>query len=299
MSAFVAAAAAFPVFAPRSWREVEAVLTHWVGEAAAAGARLLVFPEYAAMSLATLLPPALRSDLHAQLPALQRFREDWLALHRRLAAGHGVAIVAGSLPWQLDDGLFRNRAWFCAADGGCNFQDKRVMTRFEREAWGVSGVDRGAVPLKVFETALGRIAINLCYDVEFPLQARAQTEAGAELIVVPSCTDSAAGSRRVQIAAAARALESQCVVAVAALVGDSPASAAVDVNRGQAAVYGPPDRGFPDDGVMARGEPDVPGWAYAEIDPARIAQVRREGQVLNHRDWPESAAPPAVEIRRL
>lgn len=296
---FVLASASFPVFAPRAWSEVEDMLARWVADAHAAGARLLLFPEYAAMSLAALLSPALQADLSGQLRALQELREDWLKLHRRLAAAHRVWLVAGSLPWQLEDGSYRNRAWFCADDGDCEFQDKRVMTRFEREVWGVSGVDRAPVPLKVFETALGRIGINPCYDAEFPLHARAQAEAGAELILVPSCTDSRAGSRRVHISAAARALENQCHVAVSALVGAAPWSAAIDINVGQAAVYGPPDRGFPDDGVIAQAALDQPGWVYAEIDPARIATVRGDGQVLNRRDWHEAGMSIGVEVAPL
>ncbi len=292
---FILASAAFPVFTPRSWNEVEEVHARWVADAHAAGARLLLFPEYAAMSLAALLPRVQQADLAVQLDALQAFREDWLALHRRLAEAHQVGIVAGSLPWRQEDGRFHNRAWLCTADGDCDFQDKRVMTRFEREAWGVTGAESAPVPLKVFETTLGRIAINLCYDAEFPLQARAQVEAGATLVLVPSCTDTAAGSRRVHVAAAARALENQCPVAVSALVGAAPWSPAVDINTGHAAVYGPPDRGFPDDGVIAKGTVDEPGWVYARIDPVLIDGARTQGQVLNHRDWPETATLPKVE----
>jgi predicted amidohydrolase len=260
---------------------------------------LLVFPEYGAMSVAALFEPAVQADLHGQLQALQERREDWLALHRQLAAVHRVAIVAGSFPWQLEDGSFRNRAWFCADDGDCEYQDKRVMTRFEREVWGVSGVDRAPVPLKVFDTALGRIGINLCYDAEFPLHARAQTEAGTELILVPSCTDAAAGWHRVRVAAAARALENQCYVAVSPLVGEAPWSPAVDVNVGAAGVYGPPDRGFPEDGVIAQGPVNEPGWVYAQIDLAKVALVRSNGQVLNRRDWPESIELPITELTPL
>ncbi len=296
---FVLATAAFPVFAPRSWSEVEDGLARWVADAHAAGARLLVFPEYGAMSIAALFEPAVQADLHGQLQALQERREDWLALHRQLAAAHRVAIVAGSFPWRLDDGSFRNRAWFCADNGDCDFQDKRVMTRFEREVWGVAGVDRAPVPLKVFDTALGRIGINLCYDAEFPLQARAQAEAGAELILVPSCTDAAAGWHRVRVAAAARALENQCYVAVSPLVGEAPWSPAIDINVGAAGIYGPPDRGFPEDGVIAQGSLNQPGWVYAEIDRSKVASVRSNGQVLNHRDWPETLDIPIAELTPL
>lgn len=287
-TAFRLAAAQFPVFSPTDWREVETLITRWVEDAVANAARLLVFPEYGAMSLAHL-DPATRSDLHGQISAMQVHRQAWLDLHRRLAQARGVYILAGSYPWRLEDGRTVNRAWFCAPNGAVEFQDKRVMTRFEREQWQISG----APELKVFDTALGRIAVNICYDSEFPLQARAQCEAGAEIILVPSCTDTLAGYHRVRVGAQARALENQCYVVQSPIVGEAAWSPAVDVNIGAAGVYGPPDRGFPDDGVIAQGELNVPAWLYATIDPANVAQVRRDGAVFPFRHWPESCAAAA------
>jgi predicted amidohydrolase len=168
------------------------------------------------------------------------------------------------------------------------------MTRFEAEQWGVSVGDA----LKVFDTALGRIAINVCYDVEFPLLARAQVEAGAQLILAPSCTDTTAGYWRVRVGAQARALENQCVVVQAPLVGEAPWSASVDVNVGAAGVYTPPDRGLPDDGVLAKGTWNTAQWLHATVDARALAAVRRDGQVFNHRDWARQpglgALPPVV-----
>jgi hypothetical protein len=82
-------------------------------------------------------------------------------------------------------------------------------------------------------------------------------------------------------------------------VGDAPWSPAVDANRGAAAVYGPPDIGFPDDGVLALGELDRPSWVFAEIDLDRVAEVREQGAVLNHRHWPEQAAATAPGVARV
>lgn len=286
-AAFIAAVAQYPVSQPGSWDEVAATLAQWMAEAAARGARLLVFPEYASMSLAALLAPATQSDLHRQLHALQDLRSRYLELHRNLAREYGVYVLAGSFPWQLDAQRFVNRAWLCGPDGGAAFQDKQIMTRFEREQWGVASGEA----LKVFDTALGRIGVAICYDAEFPLLVRRQIEAGARLLLVPSCTDALAGYHRVCIAAQARALESQCHVLLSPLVGEAPWSPAVDVNVGAAAVYGPPDRGFPDDGVIAQGELNRPGWVYAHIDSGQVEAVRAGGQVLNHLHWAEQAEP--------
>lgn len=293
MSTFRLAAAQFPVSEPRTWAEFESQLNAWVTEAALAGARLLVFPEYASMSLPALFDADVRADLARQVNAMQALRDAYANAHRALARAHGVYLVAGSFPWQLDDGRVVNRAWLFAPDGGAGFQDKQIMTRFERESWNIHGL----AGLKVFDTALGCFAINICYDSEFPLLARAQAEAGAQLILVPSCTDTPAGYHRVRVGCQARALENQCLVVQSPLVGEAPWSTAVDVNVGAAGVFGPPDRGFPDDGVLALGDMNRAQWLYADIDLGAVAQVRAQGQVFNHRHWPEQggAALPAVE----
>lgn len=294
MSARIAAAQ-YPVGQPGSWAEAERKLQDWVGVAAAAGAQLLVFPEYAAMELAALFAPAVQTDLAVQLTALQTLRDDYLALHARLAQQQRIYLLAGSFPWEVEAGRFHNRAWLCAPDGGVEFQDKCLMTRFERESWRISG---GAA-LKVFHTAIGAIAVNICYDSEFPLLARAQADAGAELILVPSCTDTLAGYHRVRIGCQARALENQCVVVQSPLVGSAPWSPAVDVNIGAAGVFGPPDYGFPADGVLAVGELDRPGWIYAEFDAEQVHRVRNEGQVLNHRHWSEQSPAAATIVESV
>lgn len=290
-SAFLAATAAFPVSEPRSFTEVQDTIARWVAEAAQRGARLLVFPEYAAMSLAALFDENVRTDLSAQLDALQTLRDDYLALHERLAREHGVHILAGSFPWQTAPRRFHNRAWLCAPNGRSDYQDKQIMTRFEREQWAISSGDAA----KVFDTELGRLGVAICYDSEFPLIVRSQIEAGAQLLLVPSCTDAAAGYHRVRVAAQARALESQCYALVSPLVGEAAWSPAVDVNVGAAGVYGPPDRGFPDDGVVAVGALNEPGWVYAAIDLDAVERVRANGQVLNHRHWSEQPG----EVARL
>ena len=296
MSRIRLASAQFPVSEPASWTIYSDQIRAWVAEAAGQGAQLLLFPEYAAMSLAALFDTVTRADLSKQVQAMQALRDEYVALHRELAQQHNVYIVAGSFPCQREDGRVVNRAWFCAPDGRASWQDKQIMTRFERESWNVESGDG----LRVFRTKLGAIAINICYDCEFPLLARAQCEAGAQLLLIPSCTDTLAGYHRVRVGAQARALESQCVALQAPLVGVAPWSVAVDINVGSAALYGPPDYGFPDDGVIALGVMNQAQWVYADVDLDEIERVRQSGQVLNYQHWHEqnacSIAMPKVEI---
>ena len=145
----------------------------------------------------------------------------------------------------------------------------------------------GGDEICVFDTALGRIGVCICYDSEFPLIARAMVEAGAQILLVPSCTDTLHGYHRVRIGAQARALEGQCYTVQSPTVGTAAWSPAVDVNRGVAAIYGPPDRGFPASGVVAEGVLDQPGWVFGEADLAAIAAVRKDGGVLNLAHWAE------------
>lgn len=278
------AAAAYPLSALRDWQDYVAKQETWVGEAAAQGADLLVFPEYARMELATLEGPEVATDLEASLRAVSAVSARADALMAALAERHSVHILAGSGP--VFDAHLRpvNRATFFAPGGAVAAQDKQMMTRFERERWGVAP----GGPLMVFETCFGRIGVLICYDVEFPLLGRALVEAGVDIILVPSCTDTLAGYWRVRVGAMARALEGQCVVVHAPTVGDADFSPAVDENVGAAAIYGPPDVGFPPTGVMVEGEMNAPGWTIARIDPKAIAKVRRSGAVFNHAHWPES-----------
>lgn len=277
------ATASYPLDVLPNWAAYEDKLTAWVSEAATAGADLLVFPEYGAMELATLAGLDVAGDLEASLFAVADRLADADALHGHLAAQFGVHILAASGPATsaLPDGVTRpvNRARFFAPNDQMGVQDKQIMTRFEAETWNV--VPGG--PLRLFDTALGRVGILICYDSEFPLLGRALSE--ADILLVPSVTEALSGYSRVRIGAQARALENQCVTVMASVVGEAPWSEAVDVSTGAGGIFGPPDVGFPADGVIALGALNDPGWVYGDVDLDAIRQVRRDGTVLNRRDW--------------
>ena len=279
---FKIAAAQYPIGSPANWSEYEKKITEWVGIAAAAGSKLLVFPEYFSMELVHLFPDHIRKSLSLQLGSLQEVASSFIDLFSRLALAHQVHIVAGTFPILDPDGLYRNRSYLFFPDGHHAHQDKVQMTRFENEQWKISPGHH----IRTFDTELGRLGISICYDSEFPLLARQQVEAGADLIVVPSCTDTLAGYWRVRIGCQARALENQCYVVQSPTVGHAAWSEAVDVNIGAAAIYTPVDYGFPDNGVLNVGELNASQWVYADVDLANIAHIRNNGQVFNHRDWP-------------
>jgi len=263
------------------WSHYVAKIERLVAEAVAQQADLLLFPEYFSMELASLFEPEIYGSLTAQLEHLQPLHQPFIELFSGLAQQHGVHILAGTFPLRQTDGSYRNRAWLLRPDGSRDYQDKLQMTRFEREQWLIEGGDE----IRLLDTAFGKIGVAICYDSEFPIIARRQVEQGADLILVPSCTDTEAGYNRVRIGCQARALENQCFVAQSPTVGTADWSEAVDINTGRAAIYTPVDYGYPDDGILLQGQSDGACWVVAELDLEALAQVRREGQVFNHRDW--------------
>lgn len=276
-----------------TWEAYAAHLAALCEEAAARGARLLLLPEYAGLVLSGQLPPAQRSDLHGSIAGIQPLLPRWLELCAGLAQRLDIYLQPGSLPVLDPDGLYRNRAFLFGPEGLLGHQDKLVMTRFERELWQIAG----GAGLKLFDTALGRLGILICYDNEFPLLARSLAEAGADLILAPSCTDTEAGFHRVRIGAQARALENQIAVLQSPTVGLAPWSPALDENLGRAALYVPSDYGLPPCGVLAESAELCPAqsrWLVADLDLDQVRRVRAEGQVFIRRDWPEQFDPARV-----
>jgi predicted amidohydrolase len=285
-----AAAAQYPIEEITSLAAFEEKLSQWVQQAVAHGAQLLVFPEYGAMELARIAGRHVSADPHGSIEALQYYIGHYEAAYAELAKRLGVFILAGSAPIRLTDGRFVNRAQFFSPTGKTGFQQKQIMTRFEAESWGISA----SSGLCVFDTGIAKIGIAICYDAEFPLIARALAEAGAEILLAPSCTDTLAGYYRVRHACAARALENQIYAVQSPTVGEAPWLAALDVNVGAAAFFAPPDSKFPADGVLAQGTLNEPQWVYASLDLDLISEVRTGGEVLNAKNWALQPGAPVL-----
>ncbi len=266
-----------------NWKSYEQKIERWVVDAISQDAKILLFPEYFSMELASLFGQPIYSSLSKQLAAMQSLHADFIELFTSLAKQYQCIIQAGTFPVLIESESYRNRAYLFMPDGKFDYQDKLMMTRFEKEQWLIEGGQE----IKYFNTEFGKIAINICYDSEFPLIARQQVESGCVLILVPSCTDTVAGYHRVKIGCQARALENQCYVVQASLVGDASWSEAVDVNVGAAAIYTPVDRGFPDNGILSVGIFNAVQWVMGTISPQACETVRVNGQVFNYRDWPK------------
>ncbi len=292
------ATASYPVTRHRSWGDWAAHVEYWVEEAARQQAQLLLFPEYGAMELVSLLSETEQQDLQQQLGSLQEMKNAFLEVFKRLARNRKVIIVAPSFPVQEEGKVF-NRAFVFSAKGLVGWQDKFFMTRFEHESWGIHA---GVAELKVFEADWGAFGIQICYDVEFPIGAGLLCMHGAGLILAPSCTETIRGATRVHVGARARALENQCFVAVAQTVGDAPWSPAVDINYGYAGIYTSPDKDLPEEGILSQLRPQQEGWLVQELDFSLNEAVRTDGQVFNFTDQQEigySLRGNAVEVVRL
>lgn len=280
------AALAWPVGRGQS---LEAKLAPWCEAAREGGADLLVIPEYAPCEAGF----AVRGGAVAERDAAASAAPALLSALEACAARSGLWIAGGTLLRRTDRGVV-NACPLVSPSGLVGWQEKHCLTRFEREAWGLA---TGRFP-SVFATPWGRLGLAVCYDAEFPPLVRAQVRAGADVILVPACTDNSHGAARVTISARARAIENQVIVAVSPTVGAAPWCESLDANTGQAGIYGPADHGFPADGVMAVRAMGEPGLVFATLDPAAIAAVRRDGAVTNHADWPSEPVPPCPLITR-
>ncbi len=279
------AAAAYPLDFFDDWSGYEAKLTAWVAEAAGQGAELLVFPEYAAMELASLGGREVAADQDRALRQVSDLAPRAAVLQADLAQRFGVWIVAGSGP-VFEGNMPVNRAAVFGPEGSVGHQDKQIMTRWERDPWEIQPGNA----LQLFDLGSVPAGITICYDSEFPLLSRNLAERGAKLILAPSCTETEWGHSRVRIGARARALENQCVTVLSQIVGQADWCHGVEDSYGRAGIYGPPDKGFPPTGIIAETAPNQPAWALADVDFASVDAARADGQVLTFQHWQEQAS---------
>ena len=285
------ASAQYPIGQPKSLAEWEDKIALWVKSGAATGAELLVFPEYAAIEQAACFGSEVYGDLQVTLHKVAELAASRIALHAGLAKAHKVHILVGSGPVLKSDGRFVNAAQLVTPAGHIGEQEKLIMTPFERD-WGISG----GSPVRVFKTPIGTFGIAICYDSEFPLLVRAMAEAGADVVLVPSCTEKISGYHRVRTGCLARALENTIATVQSPTVGDAPWSPAVDFNAGAAGIYVPSEHGVSDDGVLAQGKVNASEWVNARIDLTRLRRVRDTGEMRNYADWSHQPGAPAAKV---
>ncbi|MEZ5775913.1 MAG: nitrilase-related carbon-nitrogen hydrolase [Hyphomicrobiaceae bacterium] len=214
-----------------AWAEhVEAKLA----EAKAAGAKLMVMPEYASEQWLSFKPDGLAPD--AEIAWMAGEAPAAVELLKAAVARTGVALLAGSMPWAQGEG-FRNRAWLLLPDGRAIAQDKLALTPFEKDpqTWLLATGDE----IRIVEWEGLRLATLICLDVEMPALATALGAENLDLLLVPSMTAMLSGYSRVFGCAKARAIELMTTVAVTGCIGSAPGSTQNPTNVSGAAVYVP------------------------------------------------------------
>jgi predicted amidohydrolase len=237
-------------------------------EAARNGAGFVLTPEYALMldgSGRTMRSRALDPDGAPALAELQS-----------LAAEARVWLLVGSLTLRTDGERIANRSYLLDANG-------RVAATYDKihmfdcvlpggKAIRESSVYRPGQHAVVADTPWGKLGLSVCYDLRFPQLYRALARAGAWYLTIPSSFQRVTGKAHWHTLVKARAIENACFVLAPAMCGEHP---------GNRTTYGHTLVVDPWGEVLADGG-DAPGIVYAQIDPARVEEVRRMLPCLDH-----------------
>lgn len=134
------------------------------------------------------------------------------------------------------------------------------------------------------DTVKAKIAISICYDIEFPEIARILSSKGVQIIFVPFMTDERKGYLRVRYCAHARAIENQIYIAMAGTVGNLPHAEHMDLQYAQSAVITPADFPFARDGIAAEASANTETMVVCDLDTQLLDEARNSGTVTQMKD---------------
>ncbi len=238
-----------------------------IGEAAAAGARVAVLPEYF---------PLITADETAKVRIREHDGEGPLqAFLRDAARRHKLWLIGGSCPMAADSPDKVKNSTLVFDDNG------RRVARYDKvhlfgfckgeERYDEAATIEAGNEVVSFEAPCGQIGLSICYDLRFPELFRAMGE--LDLIVLPAAFTYTTGQAHWEILLRARAIENQCYVLASAQGGRHPSGRRT---WGDSMIIDPWGE------VLAR-LPEGPGVVAADLDPARIADVRASLPALRHR----------------
>ncbi len=210
---------------------------------------------------------------------LDKYTNEYVALFSKLAMEYNINIIAGTHLQVENDNLY-NVSYLFRRDGTFEKQYKIHITSNEIKWWGV----KAGNDINIINTDCGKVAINICYDVEFPELARIATAKGAKILFVPFSTDERHGYLRVKVCAQARAIENQIFVATAGTIGNIPSVDNMDINYAQSGIYTPSDFSFPPEAIAGECSPNLETVVIADLDLANLERTRNTGTVLNWKD---------------
>jgi predicted amidohydrolase len=212
----------------------------------------------------------------AQAPAIGEESEKFL---KTMAQRFQVTLLGGGFPLPARTGKVYNTALLVGPNGAELSRYEKVHlfdvnvpdgNTYRESATVVAGVRAPHVhPSK----DLGNLGLSVCYDVRFPELYRQMSQMGAEVLFVPAAFTAFTGKDHWQVLLQARAIENTCYVIAPAQTGRHNA---VRQSHGHALVIDPW-------GVVLADAGEMVGVAIAEINPARLEQVRRQMPSLQHR----------------
>ena len=253
--------------------DVDANLAHadaLLAEAAAQGAQLALLPEYfCKMGRKDSDKVAIREN--DEDGPIQTFLAD-------AARRHKLWLIGGTLPmWCEDEQRVRNTSLaFNPAGLRVARYDKIHLFNFVRgeERYDEARtIEPGATPV-AFDAPCGRVGMSVCYDLRFPELYRALASQGnLNLILMPAAFTYVTGAAHWEILLRARAIENQCYVLAAAQGGHHENGRRT---WGHSMLVDPW-------GEIIASVPEGEGVAVGDMDPARLAQVRRDLPALKHR----------------
>ena len=210
---------------------------------------------------------------------LAEFTPQYLEMFSGFAIRYNINIIGGS-QFEVEDNTLYNVGYFFGRDGTIGRQRKIHVTPAEWKWWGVAGGDK----INVFDTDCGRIAIMICYDIEFPELSRIAAQKGAQIIFVPFNTDERHGYLRVRHCALARCIENHVYVAVAGCVGNLPFVNNADIHYAQSGIFTPADFSFSRDAIAAESNPNIETFVIQDVDIELLRRHRYRGTTQNWND---------------
>ena len=184
-------------------RNLEAGLARF-DEAVVAGAELLVLPECA-------IPGYMFDSLEEAMPFAEEIPGSTTEALEAACRHLGLHVVCGLLEREGD--LLYNAAVLVGPDG--------LIGSYRKTHLPFLGVDRFTTPgdeLSVFDTPLGRIGLEICYDLRFPEVTRTLALRGADIVAHPTNFPMAA-KVQTELVTVARAAENRIYLLTANRVG--------------------------------------------------------------------------------
>ena len=257
-----------------SWEEFAKQVTTFVDIASGYNSDFVVFPELFTTQLLSLVDAPSPSVAARKLA---EYTPQYLELLTDLAVTYNVNIIGGS-QFTIEDDRLYNIGYLFRRNGTIGKQYKIHITPNEQKWWGVNAGNK----IEVFDTDRGKVAILICYDIEFPELARVAAAKGAKIIFVPYNTDERYSFLRVRHCAAARAIENQLYTAISGSAGIMPFVDNVDIHYAQCGIFTPSDFPFARDAVASESVPNIETVVVHDVDLELLRRNRQTGTV---RPW--------------